>query len=188
MKNMKLQKALIIALVTLIVISVGTVGTLAYIHSKAGAIENKFVPGSIDGQINETIEGAVKKDVKVKNTGKSPAYVRVALVVEAFDAENNLVAMPNLTLDDAFDVTGLDSNTAWVKGNDGYYYHKAIVEPTASTTALFASATVDSTFKSTLPAGVNVSLTVVAELIQKNAVEEAWGKTLTNGELTPNNN
>ena len=174
--------AVVVAICVAVTLSVGI--TFAWVHSTDSKFDNIFKLGSIDGAIKEEIDGGAKKNVFVENNGVSPAYVRLALVVEAYRGDE-LVILPNLTAEKCFNFEELSvgQGGSWTKGADGYYYHNAIVEPNNQTDILFRSATQKNGLD--LPDGVVLSLTVATELIQENGVQNAWGVTVSSGTLAP---
>ena len=68
----------IIALLVGVILLAGTAGTLAWL-SVTGVLVNQFGIGSVTPSVQETLNGKVKSDVKAKNTGTAPAYIRVAV-------------------------------------------------------------------------------------------------------------
>ena len=64
---------------------------------------------------------AYRKDVKVRNKGTVPCYIRVYVAVSDSDIR-----------------VDLDYDTsAWVQGDDGYWYYRNIIQPAACTSSLF---------------------------------------------------
>lgn len=77
------QKRLLLSILVLIcVLGVGT--TVAYIFATDGTLTNSFKYADLDTGIVDTGTG-VDKTVSVKNKGKSPAWVRVRLMVSGID-------------------------------------------------------------------------------------------------------
>lgn len=77
------QKRLLLSILVLIcVLGVGT--TVAYMFATDGTLTNSFEYAGLDTGIVDTGEG-VDKTVSVKNKGKSPAWVRVRLMVSGID-------------------------------------------------------------------------------------------------------
>ena len=70
---------LLIAIAVLLTVTVG--GTVAYLAASTQPVVNVFTPGSVGGEIEETLEGQVKKNVTVRNTGNVDAYIRAKIVV-----------------------------------------------------------------------------------------------------------
>lgn len=101
-------------------------GTLAYFFTKTPNIVNTFVPGTVDCEISEVMEGNDKKEIVIKNTnGTTSVYMRVGLASywKEENAESGVILGMNSEIPDF--VLGTD----WVKGTDGYYYYLKPVAP-----------------------------------------------------------
>lgn len=161
---------LLVSLVLILALAVG--GTVAWLNSSSGPVENTMIPGEVPITINETFADGVKSGVSVTNKGNIDAYIRVAIVANAVNAEGNVVAgnKPGYTI-----------NTANWQELDGYYYYKGAVAPDGTTKELF-----------TEPVTVtDGELNILAESIQvlggyggKTASEYAWGVVYNNGSWT----
>lgn len=194
------KKRLVILLVSvaaLLAVSVGV--TLAYVFTETDPVENRFEPSKVacavveDGSVvSGTQSVSDKKNVQIKNTGDTDAYIRVAVVVtwkstSTTEPNTVLATKPTYKIDlsDYADdgtesVTG--SKDTWVKYGDYYYFTKPIA-PDATTDMLFDSISSDDT----VPEGFALSVEIVASAIQAeptNAVQEAWGVTIANGSVT----
>ena len=161
---------LLVSLVLLLALAVG--GTVAWLNTSTGPVENTMIPGNVPITIKETFNGTTKRDVSVTNTGNIDAYIRVAIVANAVDENGNIIAgtAPTFTVDEK----------KWQTLDDGYYYYKGAVAPKGTTAALFTG---DVT--------VNGELNILAESIQvlggyggKTASEYAWGVVYNNGRWT----
>ena len=87
-----------ILLTTLMALFLGTaaVGTsLAFLVDSTTSITNKFTPSKVTGEIEENFDNKVKENVQIKNTGDVAAYVRVMLVPNWVDKEENIAAEVN---------------------------------------------------------------------------------------------
>ena len=111
--------------------------------------------------MEEKIEGNnVKTEAVVKNTGKVPAYIRVAVVANTIDAQGNITGMKTLP-------DGWLNTENWAEGDGGFYYYKGVVQPGDVTANL-------------LKTGINlegIQVTILASAIQSmpdDAVKEAW--------------
>ena len=158
---------LLVSLVLLLALAVG--GTVAWLNTSTGPVENTMIPGNVPITINEKFENGTKRDVSVTNDGNIDAYIRVAIVANAVDGEGNIIAgtAPTFTVDES----------KWQKLDDGYYYYKGAVAPNGKTEALF-----------TEPVTVTGELNILAESIQalggidgKTASEYAWGAVYSDG-------
>ena len=151
----------LIALILIICLAVG--GTVAFIVTQTQAVKNTFTPSDVTVDIQEEFNGSIKKNVNVKNTGDTDAYIRVKLVTYMADSEGNPIA-ENASI--PYFVPGSD----WFhcESDDTYYYGKPVA-PNGTTSDLIGSEGI------TLINGQVVE--VLAEGIQSvpvNAVEEAW--------------
>lgn len=156
----------LIALILIICLAVG--GTVAFIVTQTQAVKNTFTPADVKVDIQEDFDGSVKKNVNVKNTGDTDAYIRVKLVSNIQDNDGNVLR--------AAPLGEISLNSDWIDGGDGCYYYKNVVEVGQSTSNLLAE-------------GASIKLTdgqvveVLAEGIQampKQAVIDAWGQTIAN--------
>ena len=151
----------LIALILIICLAVG--GTVAFIVTQTQAVKNTFTPADVKVDIQEDFDGSVKKNVNVKNTGDTDAYIRVKLVTYMADSEGNPIAK-NASIP-PFDP---GSDWSYCESDDTYYYGKPVA-PGDKTSDLIGSDGI------TLKDGQVVE--VLAEGIQSvpvNAVEEAW--------------
>ena len=116
---------LIAALALLLALAIG--GTIAFLTDATADVENTFTPGQVVGTIVEKVDNNVKKSITVKNEGNIPCYVRVAMVTNWVNSEGQICTLhdANLTVD--------YNTTDWELGTDGFYYHKAAVDPGDST-------------------------------------------------------
>ena len=127
MKNGKYAKApslrrkpliLVLSIVLLLVIGIGA--TLAYFHLPSGPVINTFQAGSAGAEVVEDIDGDTKEAIYVKNTGKSPVYVRVRLV-SYYEVSDGIVdgsqASPTLSFTEG---------DKWVKDGEYYYYNEPL--------------------------------------------------------------
>lgn len=93
-------------------------------HNTAGIVES-YAPPSSFAKGDE-----ITKEVKVKNEGSVPCYVRV--FAEVSNPEER----------DAIDI---DYNTSdWIKNSDGYYYYSRILNTGEESTPLFKTLTAES--------------------------------------------
>ncbi|MGN0808768.1 MAG: hypothetical protein ACI4NQ_02255 [Christensenellales bacterium] len=165
-------KPFLIAFCVCILACAAVSGSLAWLISTPEPVVNEFTPGAVTIQVDETFDGSTKSDVRIKNTGNVPAYIRVALVPAWVDDEGNIAAKPaSLKLD--CDITwGDDFNQFWFEGTDGFYYCKTFINPDESTPILIKSCTVkDGEHK------YDFELQVIASAVQSlptSTVETVW--------------
>lgn len=153
-----------------VVLGIGGVGGSVAWLFRTSEIVNTFQPGTITGDIEETFDGNVKKDVKVHNEGDVPVYIRVALVPTWKDGEN----ATGLVAEGTYSLT-LGSNK-WFKSADGFYYYSVPVAAGAKTEVLITECkpltSLGEAYK-----GKKFELDVIATMIQAappEAVKEAW--------------
>lgn len=135
-------------------------GTVAFLVTHTDQIVNTFQPTDVTCEINEEFNdnNTVKTSAVVENTGKIPAYIRVAVVANTVDAEGNITG--------AADVSNKLAGSGWTKVGD-YYYYNGVVKPNETTGNLLAE-------------GIDlndIQVTILASAIQAeptNAVAEAW--------------
>lgn len=138
-------KPFLIAFCVCILACAAVSGSLAWLTSTPEQVVNSFTPGVVTIQVDEKFDGSTKSNVRIKNTGDVPAYIRVALIPAWVDDEGNIAAKPaSLKLD--CDITwGEDGNgyeADWFIGSDGFYYCKTVINPGKSTPILIKSCTV----------------------------------------------
>lgn len=170
-----------VALVALLVLLCCTVaGTVAYLVTSTDPVTNTFTPAHVSTAVDETFENGVKSDVKIKNTGDIPAYIRAAVIINWADGDGNVSATPVKTTDYTIKWT----KEGWVE-HGGYYYYTAPVAVGALTGQLFTGCELAKGV--TPPEGYSLQVTILADGIQSepaDAVIQAWGvdpSALTNG-------
>ena len=190
-KNMKKSATLLISLALLLLVTAGA--TLAYYFTKTGSVTNTFTPskvacavveGSNNPVVNNTVNtGNKKEDVKIKNTGDTDAYIRVALVVNWMNDNGNVWGTKPVEGTD-YNMT-LDLANGWSKGSDGYYYYNTKVAKDQMTPILIDEAEV----LKAGPVGTDgtqyyLSIEIVAEAIQAEGIaaeygaQEAWQRAV----------
>lgn len=167
-------KPFLIAFCVCILACAAVSGSLAWLTSTPEQVVNSFTPGVVTIQVDEKFDGSTKSDVRIKNTGNVPAYIRVALIPAWVDDKGNIAAKPaSLELNDDCDITWGDNfNQFWFEGTDGFYYCKTVIEPDESTPILIKSCTVkDGEHK------YDFELQVIASAVQSlptSTVGEVW--------------
>lgn len=181
----------IIALLVGVILLAGTAGTLAWL-SVTGVLVNQFGIGSVTPSVQEKLDGNVKSDVKAKNTGTAPAYIRAAVDIYWQDATSGARMWEEpqagkdykiVWSDSLRDASGVNSASTWVKASDGFYYWTSPVAPGEETDELIASVTELKTTE-----GRNLVVDASTQAVQSTpdeAVHEAWGCTVQDGVLIP---
>ena len=157
--------SLFLSIVLLLTLATG--GTLAYIATKSAMAQNQFVKGSVTSSVNE--------NGTVTNNGNVDAYIRAAVVVNWMDGDGNVYGIkPNCTVTE---------NTGWTEVGGFFYYTSPVPSDNATITA---PATVGD--PGAAPSSdYSLSIEIVAEAIQAEgtldsndsvtAVLDAWGLT-----------
>ncbi|MBQ8623351.1 MAG: hypothetical protein IJ424_03110 [Oscillospiraceae bacterium] len=186
MNKILMNKKAMIIISLLLIFGVTTASTLAYVVTKTDALVNLFESSEVGSAVSEknnsntetvfengVVENVViKEDVRIKNTGNTPAYIRAMVIINWKDVDGNVYAESP--------VEGTDYNISyvsdWVKGADGFYYYTSPVEANEYTKVLIESCSQNRT----LTVGdktYNLSVEVVASSIQAtpvNVVKEQW--------------
>lgn len=122
--KMKKSIALLISLILVLTVTVG--GTLAFLIATSGPVENIFNPSKVTTSVDEEFEDNVKKNVSIKNTGDTTAYIRAEVVVTWQDGNGNVYGTVPVAGTDYKITYNLDNQTnpegKWILGSDGFYY------------------------------------------------------------------
>lgn len=181
----------IIALLVGVILLAGTAGTLAWL-SVTGVLVNQFGIGSVAPSVQETLSGNVKSDVKAKNTGTAPAYIRAAVDIYWQDATSGARLWEEPKADTDYeiawsdslrDASGVNSASRWVKASDGFYYWTSPVAPMGETGVLINRVTELKTTE-----GRNLVVDISTQAVQATpdeAVHDAWDCTVNDGVLVP---
>lgn len=138
--------ALLVSFLLLLAVTVG--GTIAFLTDSAGPIVNLFNPSKVTTSVGETLDGTIKRDVKIQNTGDTDAWIRASVVITWQDAEGNVYGQAPIAGTDYAITYNVDENktdtTKWYLGNDGFYYWPSpVVAETGETGVLINSCTTD---------------------------------------------
>lgn len=184
-------KALLL-IASLAVLLTATVGsTAAWLVSKPAAVENDFVPGKVACQVLEDFGAesgtSVKRNVRVKNTGNTDAYIRVLLVFTWKDDAGNIFSNKPQEGKDYQIV--MDDLTNWImqKSDTGvYFYYKKRVAPEEETRNLIESLRQIAGVTGPENGKYKLSVDILADAVQANppeAVADSWGVDVENGEI-----
>ena len=159
--------ALLLALILVVGAAAG--GTVAWLTQTTQTENNNFSYGTVSCAIKENFDGTTKSDVRVTNTGNTPAYIRAACIVNWVDAQGNIAA--NVPADYTYSLS--IPGAGWTAGRDGYYYYNGVVDAKGTTEGSLLTCT------SYHPADgeYTLSVKVIASAVQatpSTAVNEAW--------------
>ena len=178
----------IVALLVGVLLLAGAAGTFAWL-SVTGVLVNQFGIGSVTPSVQETLNGKVKSDVKAKNTGTAPAYIRAAVDIYWQDQDGARLwdepqAGSNYEIAwSVADAPGANSADNWVKASDGFYYWTSPVAPGAETGVLINRVT---ELKATEGRNLVVDISIQAiQATPDEAVHDAWGCKVEDGVLVP---
>ena len=182
------KKISMLAICLLLTVVLAVSGTLAYLFTQSDAVTNTFIPVLPDITVYENIDGNVKKNVTIKNTGEVDSFIRAKVIVTWQDADGNIYpVLPVAGKDYSITWNTSEGVTAdvWKKASDGYYYYTSYVPVGGHTGVLFTDATpivqcADNRY--------TLHIEVIAQSIQyipDNAVNQTWPLvTANNGVLT----
>ena len=177
----KSTKIVLITAACLLLAACTVGGVYAYLMANTDTLSNEFVPAKVTCSVEESFVGGVKSDVKVRNTGNIDAYIR-ATVVATFVSDDGKVLATAPEENVEYAITW--GTTGWSRGTDGYWYHVKPVRPNETTALLIETASVSSA-----PEGYRLHIQILATAVQSApsaAVQEAWGVSISNGEIVPN--
>ena len=176
-----------VALVALLLLLCCTVaGTLAYLVTSTDPVTNTFTPASVSTEVKETFKDGVKSDVKIKNTGDIPAYIRAAVIINWADATGKVYGggTPAASTEEVTGDYTISYNTdgSWKQIGDYWYYTKPVAADSLTEKALIESC---APVAGKAPEGYNLQVTILADGIQadgvasngKTPMEDAWGVT-----------
>jgi len=171
-KKSKKSMALLLSLVLLIGVVAG--GTIAYMIASTGPVENKFKPSTVTTDIVEKIDGNVKENVKIVNTGDTDAWIRAKIIVTWKNEAGDFYGQKPVEDSDYTITYGSD----WVQGADTFWYYKKPVPATPNnnlTEALIVSCA--PTDKNSAPDDYYLNVEIIASGIQskpENVVVSEW--------------
>ena len=175
-RNRSKTGTLLLSLLLIVTMAVG--GTVAYLATHSGPIQNSFKPSFVDCEVMESFNGTTKSEVNVQNTGDTEAYIRVKLVTYRVN-------------DDGQHIGGIATIPDFTPGENwkefgGYYYYTLPVAPNAEPAAdLIDSITLTGSYDDA--DGGKQVIEVMAEAIQSGpdyAVGQSWGVSITPGNVT----
>lgn len=165
------------AVLALLLVSVG--GVRAWLTARTQRTENTLVPPTVTCAVEESFDGSLKKDVRIRNTGTIDAYIRAVVVVTFVDAEGKVSPQAPVEGTDYTLIWG----SGWQRGSDGFWYYPDPVVPDGLTANL-----IDRVSSLSAPEGFSLNVQIIATAIQStpaSAAEDAWGVTVTDGKMAP---
>lgn len=161
----KKQSLLILVLLAVLLLGLITAG-VAYYLQETGGVTAKYDLAYVSCEIHEDFTGQEKSSITVENTSNVPVYIRIRLV-SYWQTPSGKIAgrsSPELSITPGSDWESL--------GNDTWLY-KTPVEPGKSTGNLLGVPLLLSEDNE----GYIPVVKVLAEAIQTDAVQDAWGVT-----------
>lgn len=151
-------------------------GTLAYIFTSTPSVTNTFTPVTVENEIVETLNGNIKSNVKIKNTGTTDAFIRAKVVITWQNAKGDVYpARPVLDTASNDGDYSIDYNTAeWILGSDGFWYCKKDVAPNALSAILINEA---EPLKICEDSAYTLHIEIISQAIQSTpdeTVESVW--------------
>lgn len=130
--------------------------------------------------VTDVVEGKVKNQLAITNTGTAKAYIRATFVGGWYDESGRLVAGWDETQGTFTNLAA--SGSKWVKVGDFYYYTDPVAPSSPTTDKLFATYTAPAALPAGVPAGAHLELTILAQAVvydpAKARVTAAWGTTV----------
>lgn len=166
--NRATGKVSTLAIALILILAIGIGGTVAFLVANTDPITNSFTPANVTCEVNEEFgdNNTVKTSATVQNTGNIPAYIRVAVVANEIDKDDNITG--------AADVSDKLAASGWTKLGD-YYYYNEVVAPGGFTADLLNEGGIELD---------GIQVTILASAIQSEpagAVANAWGVQFNNG-------
>ncbi len=176
-----MQKRLrwICLLLTAVLAMSGIGVTLAFMFRRAEQ-SSSLEAAAVSCELSEEFNDPVKSNIRVRNTGNIPAFIRIRVVSYWVKEDGSIVGHPA-------EYPTLDLlNDWWKSGSDEVYYYPTPVAPGHQTEVLCQPFELSTT---TDEHGVTLYLvvTLLAEAIQASpdsAAESAWGITVESGMIT----
>ena len=160
-------------------------GTLAYLYTNSDTVTNTFNPTDVEIVVVEKVEGNIKSEVKIANTGKADAFIRAKVVITWQDASGNVYPeMPAAGTD-----YSIEYGSVWTEPMNGFRYYKKSVPAGGLTTDLIVKAEPKKVCED--PA-YTLHIEILSQAIQSEGttdsgvqpVQEKWGVTIANGSVS----
>lgn len=184
--------ALLFAIALLVGAGVGS--TVALLQDKTDAVENAFTYGKVSCEVledfNKENNTYVKRNVRIKNTGNTDAYIRVLLVFTWKDANGNVFV--NKPVENRDFQINLALSNGWIVSRNtvgAYLYYKNPVKAGGETPVLIDGLIQIAEANKPENGSYQLSVEVVADAVQANpadAVDDAWDGVTVNADGTLN--
>lgn len=170
LKKFELNKKMTLTLFSVVLMMfISIIGTIAWITTSVDAVQNSFHKTTVSCDILEEFDHKTKTNVRIKNTGTTDAYIRVALVPAWKNSQGHVGATTPLAKTD-YDIRIND--TDWFLSSDGYYYCKTAIAPDHETPVLIHSCTAKNVSQQ-----MQFELQILASALQSSpskTVEDCW--------------
>ncbi len=182
--------ALLAAVVLLVGVGVGS--TVAFLHMKTDSIQNDFTYGKVSCEVLESFAEEdgfyAKRDIRIKNTGNTDAYIRVLLVFTWKDQDGN-VYVNRPEADEDYQIN-LALTNGWIMSrNDigAYIYYKDPVAPGEETPILIDGLRQAAGVTGPENGKYALSVEIIADAVQAEpaeAVTDAWDEAAVGADGT----
>jgi len=142
-------------------------------------------PEEVEVEVYDEVEGKVKKNLTITNTGLAPAYIRAAIIgnwIVPDDNDSYYVFADWKDTDGIFDwgsnSRSVSEPTHWRLGSDGYYYYMTLVPAGAQVPVpLFNTYTLTATAP---VANAELNLVIAVQAVHPDYVKSIWSEDITN--------
>lgn len=175
-KKALLYKKITLTLLAILLVGIAAIPAVAWLTASS-EVRNEFEIGEGDVKVEETLNqnNNTKENVRIKNEGNVPAYIRASVHIYWKDADGNIMAdKPSPNAD--YDIDWFEDNSGWEQGADGFYYYTKPVRAGDATPNLIDSVT-DQEKKDNYKDGRVFYVDIAAQSIQADpatVVAEAW--------------
>lgn len=173
MKHRFVSRKYLLLISLLLLSAIAVSATVAYLFHSTGPLRNLFsgsvVTCAVVENDTEPISGdqlsvSKKENVKIRNTGDTTAYIRVAIVATWKSTDGTRVYAEKPLPGSDYTVT-FAADSGWELSGDGFYYYTSPVEPDADTGVLMESCI---PIPQAAPEGYTLSIEIVASAIQSS--------------------
>ena len=170
------KKAFLIVLMIALLLAGAVGGTVAYLKTQTGEIENVFQPAGVPSEVEETFNGTTKSNVVIRNNGNVDAYIRAAIVATWKDSSGNIYPKNPVAGEDyTIEINAVD----WTN-SEGFYYYIEAVDAGDATSNLINSCT---PVQGKAPNGYSLNVEILGQAIQAegmdaNSAQDAFSKAV----------